>query len=269
MTEEERDWARICHGGTSLSAEDARKLEEALRVTPEDVETRVKLVGHYFLVHDELARARRAELLVWLAGHRPDIALGGYGTMVAEQVPEAYAQARALWVEAAERHGADLKILKAAGGFLSFNEPDLAEEIYRRAAVVQPDEVEWRERIAQTFVSRAHRATERSEICRFGGQAVDAFDEALKLAQEDWMVLAILIDIARAAVQAERWDRAVDVAERVLLENETCRRTFLYGNAIHWANIALGHAALARGEVPVGRVGVPPGSISAHGYTVT
>ncbi len=137
MTHGEPKWMTMCHHATSLSPEDARKLEENLRVTPEDVETRVKLVGHYFLVADDVARARRAELLVWLAAHRPDIGLGGFGTMVAEQVPEAYARARALWIEAAGRAGADTTIVENAAGFFSFNEPEVAEQIYRKAAVAR------------------------------------------------------------------------------------------------------------------------------------
>ncbi len=75
----------------------------------------------------------------------------------------------------------------------------------------------------------------------------------------------------RAAVQAERWDRAVEVAARVLRKNETCHRTFQYGNAIHWANIALGHAALARGETPVAATflkaaGETPGSPQLNSF---
>lgn len=244
----EPSWPKVCHAGTTLSPEDARKLEEVLRAAPDDLEARVKLVGHYFLIHDDVSRARRAEHLVWLVRHRPDIGLGGYGTMIREYMPEAYAEARALWIEAAGRKDAGRKVLLAAGSFLTFNEPETAEGVFRKAALAEPDDVEWRERIGHTLVLRAREATDGAEVRRLASLAVDSYEHALKLANEAGLVLGILIEIARAAVSAQRWERVVEVAERVLRENETCGRTWRYGNAIHWANIALGHAAVARGD---------------------
>ena len=51
----------------------------------------------------------------------------------------------------------------------------------------------------------------------------------------------------------------------MLVDNETCRRRFQYGYAIHWANIALGLAALANDDVTAAaeylvRAGKTPGS---------
>ena len=48
---------------------------------------------------------------------------------------------------------------------------------------------------------------------------------------------------------SKQWEWAVELAQRILVDNETVTRTFQYGNAIHKANIALGWAAHARGEL--------------------
>jgi hypothetical protein len=85
------------------------------------------------------------------------------------------------------------------------------------------------------------------------------------LAHEDWVELGIRIDLTEAAVLAEDWERVRQTAERVLVDNESCTRTFQYGNAIHWANIALGHAALAHEQLTLAsdylvRAGKTPGS---------
>jgi hypothetical protein len=95
--------------------------------------------------------------------------------------------------------------------------------------------------------------------------AIEELDAALQLACEDWIALGIRIDLTRAAVLAEDWARVRETAERVLVDNESCTRTFQYGNAIHRANIALSVAALARDDVSAAseylvRAGATPGS---------
>lgn len=249
MVDARKDWATVCHRATALSPDEGRLLEERLRTAPDDLEARVKLIGHYFLSAADACRRRRGEHIVWLARHRPEINLGGYAFMVPEQAPEAFAEAKAAWIEAVAAHPSDVELLESAASFLCFEDPALAETVYRSAAALRPDDEECRERIAHTLMRQAGAAGTDVERIRYARMALDELEEALRLARDDVKVLGINIEIARTAVSAELWERATAAAERVLADNETCRRTFRYGNAVHWANIALGFAALARGDI--------------------
>lgn len=101
--------------------------------------------------------------------------------------------------------------------------------------------------------------------------AIDELEAALSLPCEEGTALGVRIDLAEASVLAEDWPRVRETAERVLVDNETCERSFRYGNAIHWANIALGFAALADNDLAVAseylvRAGKTPGSPQLNSF---
>jgi hypothetical protein len=249
------DWQGIAHEASRrvedgrLSDEDGAALERRIAVDENDVDARVRLVGFYFLRFLPENHRRRAEHLAWLAEHRPDIGLGGFGYIEEEQAPEGHEATRRAWVAAAARPDADVRILENAAAFLGFNRPEEAEPLFRRAAAAEPENAEWRERIARTLTKRAEWADDPDDRRRCARAAVEELETALTLTEPDWRALGARIDLAKAAVLAEDWERARKTAERVLVDNETCQRTFLYGNAIHWANIALGCTALAHDDL--------------------
>lgn len=254
-----------------LSDEDGAALEARIIADESDVDARVRLVGLYFLRFAPESHRRRAEHLVWLAEHRPDIGLGGYGYLVQEQDPDGYEAIRRAWVAAAGRPDADVRILENAASFLGFNHPEEAEPIFRRAAAMEPANGEWRTRIARTLTKRAAWTDDLEQRHHYGRAAVEELEIALPLAHEDWRELGVRIDLAKAAVWAEDWRRVRETAERVLTDNETCTRTFQYGNAIHWANIALGFAALAEDRLAAAaeylvRAGKTPGSPQLNSF---
>lgn len=136
---------------------------------------------------------------------------------------------------------------------------------------MDPEECRWRTRIARTLTKRAESADDPDERRRHARAAITELELGLPLAHEDWVVLGIRIDLTEAAVLADDWDRVRETAERVLIDNETCQRTFQYGNAIHWANVALGFAALAENQLAAAseylvRAGKTPGSPQLNSF---
>lgn len=261
---------RIVHDSTELSEEEGAVLEARLLGDPDDVLTRVRLVGFYFLRASAESHHRRAEHVTWLATHRPDIGLGGFGYIEEARTPEGHETARQAWIASAERTD-DMRVLANAGTFLGFNRPEEAEPIYRRAVALEPANGKWRSRLAHSLTKRADWADEPEERCRLARAAIEEFQVALTFAREDWVALGIRIDVVNAAVLAEDWTLVRETAERVLVDNETCTRTFEYGNAIHRANIALGRAALASDDVKEAavslvRAGKTPGSPQLNSF---
>lgn len=270
-------WQTIAHESArrdeqgGLTEEDGAALERRIVANENDVDARVRLVGFYFLRIAPENHRRRAEHLAWLAEHRPDIGLGGFGYIEEEQAPAGHEATRRAWLAAAERPEADLCILENAATFLGFNRPGEAEPIFRRAAAMEPSNGEWRTRIARTLTKRAGWTEDPEKRRRYARAAVLELEIALPLAHEDWIALGVRIDLTRAGVLAEDWQLVRETAERLLVDNETCTRTFQYGNAIHWANIALGLAALAHDQLTAAseyllRAGRTPGSPQLNSF---
>ncbi|MBX3227674.1 MAG: hypothetical protein KIT84_15065 [Labilithrix sp.] len=272
------EWARVCHEAAmsagadaeagadpGAGAEVAAALEARVASDPNDVEARVKLVGCYFLASlwpDK--QGVRGEHLAWLARNRPDVGLGGYGTLIAELAPEQHAVALAAWRDVALGPDVDLATLHNAASFIGFEHPEEAAELYRRASAREPAAYEWRKRRAQRLLAAARRDdAERPEV--LAAEAVEELRTALALTDVDWIALGLRIDLLEALQLAERWDELAETARRVLADNETCRRTFQYGNAIHDAHLALGWCAYVGGDFAGGaaclrRAGKTPGS---------
>ncbi|HVH44036.1 MAG TPA: hypothetical protein VM925_16915 [Labilithrix sp.] len=270
-------WQRIAYESArrpadgGLSEEDGAVLEGRITADEKDVDARVRLVGFYFLRLSPESHRRRAEHLTWLAEHRPDIGLGGFGYIEEGQAPEGHEATRRAWVAAAAKPDADIRALENAASFLGFNRPEQAEPLFRRAAAMDPENEHWRTCIARTLTKRAQWADDPDERLRYARAAVEELEGALTLAHEDWKELGVRIDLTNAAVLAEDWNRVRETAARVLVDNETCKRTFQYGNAIHWANIALGWAALAHDELAAAseylvRAGKTPGSPQLNSF---
>lgn len=274
---EKMAWQQVAFESTrsvdegGLSEEGGAALEGRVLADANDVDARVRLVGFYFLRFSPENHRRRAEHLAWLAEHRPDIGLGGFGYIDEEQAPEGHEATRRAWVAAAARADADVRVLDNAATFLGFKRPEEAEPILRRAAAIEPENEHWRTGIARTLTRRAEWADDADERRRFAREAVDELESALTLAQVDWIALGVRIDLTNAAVLAEDWERVRQTAARTLVDNETCCRTYLYGNAIHWANIALGFAALAADKLAdaseyLVRAGKTPGSPQLNSF---
>ena len=274
---ESNDWQRIAHecarpsaeGG--LSPQDGCALEDRVSADENDVDARVRLAGFYFLRLAPENHRRRAEHLAWLAEHRPDIGLGGYGYIDEEQAPEGHEATRRAWIAAATDTDVDVRVLENAATFLGFNRPEQAESILRRAAAMEPQNGRWRQRTAETLLKRAGWAEDPNARRRHARAALAELEAALALTTEHLVAIGIQIRLAEAAVVAEDWKRIRETAERALLDNETCERTFQYGNAIHRLNIALGSAALAADDLAaaseyLARAGKTPGSPQLNSF---
>lgn len=225
-------------------------LESRLAATPDDLETRVKLIGAAFLNNDPGVQARRREHLKWLARMHPEIDLGGYAFVPGpEDLPEDYPELRDLWLDAVSRKPTDLRVLEAAAGFLRFHDAAIAGEICRKAVALAPDDIDWRRELANTYVRLSSGAASEDERRRHAASAMREFQAALGMTDDADDRIDIQMDIARAAADALDWPVAVEAARYVLQEKECIRGEWNYGNVIHRANIVLGRAALASDDV--------------------
>ncbi|MGC9971407.1 MAG: energy transducer TonB [Bryobacteraceae bacterium] len=124
--------------GNRLTAAEARALEDCLRIDPEDLAARGKLIAHYFV---NLAREPWSRHVFWLIEHHPESPIAGFN--FASISPSAgalsdeadYARAKGLWLEQTERHPKDRRVWANALRFFSQPGSDGAtrERLLKRA----------------------------------------------------------------------------------------------------------------------------------------
>jgi tetratricopeptide (TPR) repeat protein len=242
------DWLSLCTDGTDLAAQDAAALETHLLKSSSDIEARAKLLGFYFTSPNDDAQQRRADHIHWLIAHRPEIPLAAFARIHPEYYPDAYNEGKRLWLSAVSNRPSDLAILRNAGSFLESGDPDIAEELYKRGATIEPDESAWRQRLGWLHFRSSIGSTSSEERTQLARAALAEHEAALTLERCTLESLGILMNIADAAIMSEDYERATEAAERLLADAADHADTFQYGNAVHYAHITLGKVALARND---------------------
>ena len=121
--------------GHKLSDDSAAELERRLEQAPKDLETRIRLLGFYFLRQFESDgyRRRRSDHVLWLIKNEPGSPLLSTPFAKLETDEDAYAQGRALWAAVASRPDASREVLQNAALFLEHKDPDSAKSLWARA----------------------------------------------------------------------------------------------------------------------------------------
>jgi TonB family protein len=135
--------------GYSITGEAAKQLEENLGKDPEDVSSRAKLLGFYF-IHSQggmpIEEVRKARLghILWLIQHHPDSELlatseatiDATGHALAD--PHGYETARAAWLAQTEKYKDSTRVLLNAARFFTLPDMELAADLLKRAHAVDP-----------------------------------------------------------------------------------------------------------------------------------
>ncbi|WP_437767245.1 hypothetical protein WMF27_20215 [Sorangium sp. So ce281] len=242
------DWLSLCTDGIDLAAQDAAALESHLLKSSNDIEARTKLLGFYFTSPNDDAQQRRADHIHWLIAHRPEIHLAAFARIHPEHYPDAYNEGKRLWLSTVSNSPNDLAVLRNAGSFLESGDPYIAEDLYKRGATIEPDESAWRQRLGGLHFRSSIGSTSSEERTRLAQGALAEYEAARTIERSTLETLGILMDIAAAAVMCENYERATEAAERLLAEAADLADSSQYGNAVHYAHIALGKVAMARND---------------------
>ncbi len=129
--------------GSSLSAEDAARLEASVTREPDDEETRIQLLSYYAAPHSgaglSLAKAARAKHILWLIENDPkdglglfQVATGVYrlncqGDDLAD--PDAFKRAGEAWLEQIKVNPGDAEIRRSAVNAIQYCAPEQAEQM--------------------------------------------------------------------------------------------------------------------------------------------
>jgi len=235
--------------GWKLSPEAAAGLEARLEMEPQDIASRIKLLGYYSKkrYEDSTARERHANHMLWLIEHQPEEeVLGSAGEMDPGSVPEAYVQAKALWRQHLEgTHKENPQVLRNAAGFFMIWDHELSESYLKQGLTLQPENPEWYEELARLYGFDALDLDGKVDV-EAAKKSFEMFEAAFERTPERSRQY-LREDAAKAALFAGHLDKAREYAKDMLAAN-TNKNDWNYGNAIHHANLVLGHIALQEGK---------------------
>ena len=268
---DDKDWTSVCLQGGRMSAGEAAKLELELFSAPDNLNSRVLLIGYYFLDQTPEARNRRSNHIFWLIENRPEVQLYAYGYILQRDSPDAYGRAKQLWTDVIASRGDDAVVLRRASAFFMMNDRRLAEDLLRRGAAFEPNEVYWRGRLAHLHSLNARRAEPPEMRAQAARDALAEYEAALHLETSPDRRYSLMIATAQAAFLAADYRRATEYAERVLAEASDFKESWVYGNGIHHGHIVLGRVALANDDVVGARehlaaAGATPGSPQLNSF---
>jgi tetratricopeptide (TPR) repeat protein len=233
----------LAMSGGDLSKEAARDLESRVESAPDDVEARTKLLGYYFLRarrSSEMKEARQGHIL-WLIRNRPDAEVLGlpYAHLDAILDRSTFDEGKKAWLSQVARQPKNAAILGKAAAYLLFEDPAMAESLYKRAEAAEPQNPFWPDRLGHLYSLGLSTKTgeEKQKVAK---DALAAYERTLQHIKNRGDVLP---DAAKAAFEAGDFAKARVYAQEVLA-GENCD-----GHNVHHGNLILGRIALHDGDV--------------------
>ncbi|MFN8656598.1 MAG: hypothetical protein U0105_09685 [Candidatus Obscuribacterales bacterium] len=222
-----RDFS-IYSDGFSLTPDEALALEERLLQNSQDVPTRLKLLGYYLFSSESEAASRWSSNFKWMIRNRPgDWICGNSGP------PDSIANSDLVelvdsWSEVTTAQPDDPMVIGRAGQFLCGLDDDRAENLLRRAEILEPNNSAWSRSLLQLFISMASS----SEHGR-SAELTEVFDQAeIVLRKEDHPGerYGALLEVSDCALEAGELAKGKIYAEQLLaltIERETSHRQFV------------------------------------------
>ncbi len=247
--------------GGEMDAAQAEKMEAILAENPDDISTRTKLLGYYFLHRRgaEGAIEKRRGHVLWVIANHPSSELAAlpYCGMNAHLDPEGYVEAKKLWTRQTEAHPDDPDVLGNAGGFFQLQDRKLADDFLQRALKADPGNPDRADKLGQFYALSRDAAD--------APLALTHLEDAQEADKDEMSRFYRLSQLAKAAHKAGDLDKAGRYAKEVIAKAALHSKDWNYGNAIHHGNNILGLCALAKGDIALAEThlilaGKTPGS---------
>jgi tetratricopeptide (TPR) repeat protein len=240
-----------------ITAKDAKVLEEGLNTNPDNLAARQNLISYYFM---EMLTSRKPELeqrreqhVFWLIEHNPESELAG--SPEAGIVPiglsgstEGYQHGKQLWLQEAEKHPDDQRILSNAAQFLSLFDGKIGRGLLERALALDPSDAETSSRLAQSYELERALASSPEEKVTLSQKAVTVRERGLEKADSEHRFYS-LGALATSAFEAGETAKAQQYASELLQSAPKFKNNWNYGNALFQGNIVLGRVSLERGDI--------------------
>jgi tetratricopeptide (TPR) repeat protein len=264
------DANRLAMSGARLTAEEVKSLEMQIEKDPNDITSRTKLLGYYFhkQFQDKSARKAKQKHILWLIMNSPEseVLATPYGQLDTFLDKEAYSQGKKAWTDQLKTKPANLKVLENSANFFLMHDRKLAEESLQKAQSLDMKNPKWPKKLGHVYSLGMMRKPLNAKK-EAAGKALEQYEIAYKLStdmERDYL----LSELAKAALAADKSQKAKEYAEKMLSQNSP---GWNYGNNIHYGNIILGKIALASNDIEQARkrlieAGKTPGSPQLNSF---
>ena len=243
------DAHRLAMLGGQMSREDKVLLEKQVEKNPDDVESRTKLLGYYFIKgrQDADAKANKERHVVWLIEHAPESAVLGspYGQLNKLLEPKGYEQAKQAWQRVIEESPEKLAALKNASAFFLIHDREISEELLLKGQQLDPEDPKWPDSLGQLYSLELMSPSDESLRKATAKKAYDQYELAYGLSTGEERD-SLLTRLAKSALTAGLKGDAEKFAT-MMLDNDAAG--WNRGNRVHQGNLILGQIALADGNV--------------------
>jgi serine/threonine protein kinase len=235
------DQRRIASQGSWLNEEKAEALQAKIDSDPDDIESRLILMGYYFgkSIRNPRLREPHSKLVLWLIENYPasDLAGSPYAQFYAGINPEGYVSGKNLWMEMIKQHGNNTKVLLNASNYFLLQDKDIAEELLKQAEALEPQNPEISKRLAQLYKLAGSSILSKAKNEEAAQKAKEQLEATLASSAEGAGKSRLLKDLSKKELQLGNLARATEIA-KTLLEK------YRNADSIHAAHQILGRIAL-------------------------
>ena len=235
--------------GGQMSAADKVSLEEQVANNPNDVDSRTKLLGYYFIKgrQDADAKSNRQRHVVWLIENAPESEVLGlpYSRLDKVLEKEGYDRAKDAWLRIIQKSPEELPVLRNASTFFLLHDRNISEELLLKGQTLDAKDPEWSASLGQLYSLELMSLPAGPVRKAAADKAFQQYKLAYKLSEAMGRD-ALLVDLAKTAFAAGLNDEAKAFAMKMLEDDSV---GWNRGNRIHHGNLILGQIALSDGNV--------------------
>ena len=135
--------------GNSLTVNEVQQLEEKVKIKPDLLRVRIKLLGYYFTRYHyskELQKSRQKHIL-WIIQNYPESEIAGTPYVSLNPIIDngAYTRAANIWLSQIGKDSTNTAILGNTASFFMIYDKDLSEKLIKQAISLEPNNQKWQE----------------------------------------------------------------------------------------------------------------------------
>ncbi len=232
------DEIQLALSGINLSEEEVSELEASLAKNSADLNSRIKLLGKYFLAQMDLENIaeKRIRHIEFVIKHHADSAIAG--TPYA-QVTESskYPHLKTLWNKVLKSGKENFQMHLNASKFFCLDDKEFSEKLCLKALKIAPENQNARRHLAQIY-----RLWEGHE-----DKAVEHLEILCEVSKE--RNFSQFNGLPDAYYSAGKIEKAFEAANKLLKLADEYRDNWNYGNAVNNAHTVLGMIAFEKGDI--------------------
>jgi tetratricopeptide (TPR) repeat protein len=252
----------LLYSGKNLTRSKADEFEADVRKKPDNLESRLNLIGYYtWNGHTPADHLRLRTHVLWVVENRPEHpATAEPSLRDLPDDPEGNTQIRALWDHNLESRGQEVAVLKNAQKFFFGKDPAAADRIIHQLSEQEPNNPQWAAELAQLY--RMFGIPDQ-HIADPAEQAMEAYRRVLALTRNSAARETLAGDMAAAAFRIGDYPGAAQLAKVHLQSPDR--------NAVQRANTLLGRVALVGDDIAGSKqyLLASSGSAAARGVSVS